>query len=94
MTIIPPDPNFAALQQELRCLRAERGWSYDDLSEHSGVSRRTLIEIEAGRSIGYLATWHALAHAFGVPFGELAAALCEGHQPPSESPTEGQQDSP
>ncbi len=82
VTIIPPDPNLAALHQELRRLRAERGWSYDDLAERTGVSRRTLIDIEAGRTVGYLTTWHALAHAFGVPLGELAAALCEGHQPP------------
>ena len=82
MTILPPDPNLDALHEELRRRRAERGWSYDDLAERSGLSRRTLIEIEQGRTIGTLATWHALAHAFAVPFGTLAQVLCEGHQPP------------
>lgn len=85
MTIIPPDPNLAALRGELARRRAQHGWSYDDLAERTGVSRRTLIEIEAGRTVGSLTTWHALAHAFGVPFGTLAAALCEGHRPAGES---------
>ncbi|MGV2920794.1 helix-turn-helix transcriptional regulator [Streptomyces alfalfae] len=83
MTIIPPpelDP--AALRHSLSHLRARRGWSYDQLAAHSGLSRRTLIEIEQGRTIGTLATWHALAHAFGIPLGELLDALCTGHEPP------------
>lgn len=82
MTILPPDPNLAALRQELARRRAEHGWSYDELAERTGLSRRTLIEIEQGRTVGTLATWHALAHAFGVSFGTLADTLCKGHQPP------------
>jgi transcriptional regulator with XRE-family HTH domain len=82
VTIIPPDANPGALQRELARLRAERGWSYDDLAEASGLSRRTLIEIEQGRTIGSLATWHALAHAFALPIGSLLDVLCEGHEPP------------
>lgn len=62
MTIFPPEPNLEALRLELSRLRAERGWSYDQLAERRGLSRRTLIEIEQGRTIGSLATWHALAH--------------------------------
>ncbi|BFV54921.1 hypothetical protein KCMC57_up63650 [Kitasatospora sp. CMC57] len=79
----PPDPDLAALRLELARLRAEHGWSYDQLAERSGLSRRTLIEIEQGRTIGTLATWHALAHALGVPFASLTEALCNGHTPPA-----------
>jgi DNA-binding XRE family transcriptional regulator len=79
----PPDPNLTALHHELARLRAERSWSYDQLAEHSGLSRRTLIEIEQGRTIGTLTTWHALAHAFNVPISQLTATLCEGHTPPA-----------
>jgi DNA-binding XRE family transcriptional regulator len=83
VTIIPPDLNQAALRQELARLRAERGMSYDDLAEHTGLARRTLIEIEQGRIVGTLTTWHKIAHGLGVPLGDLVAFLCEGHEPPS-----------
>jgi len=83
VTILPPDPNLSALRLVLARLRAERGWSYDQLAERSGLSRRTVIEIEQGRTIGTLATWHALAHAFNVPLAALTDALCEGHEPPA-----------
>ncbi|MEV8628562.1 helix-turn-helix transcriptional regulator [Streptomyces sp. NPDC051079] len=79
MTILPPEPNFEALRLRLAGLRGDRGWSYDDLAERTGKSRRTLIEIEQGRTIGSLDTWHALGHAFNVPLAELFAALCEDH---------------
>jgi putative transcriptional regulator len=83
VTILPPEPNLEELRLELSRLRAERGWSYDELATRSGLSRRTLIEIEQGRTIGSLATWHAIAHALGAPVGSLLDALCRGHRPPS-----------
>ncbi|MET8205895.1 helix-turn-helix transcriptional regulator [Streptomyces sp. NPDC005373] len=85
MTIFPPDPNFTALRLELARLRGEHGWSYDELASRSGLSRRTLIEIEQGRTIGSLNTWHALAHALDVPVDHLIATLCTGHMPSGES---------
>ena len=84
MTIFPPpEPDPTALSLFLARLRAQRGWSYDQLAARSGLSRRTLIEIEQGRTIGTLATWHALAHAFSIPLGELLGPLCAGHEPPT-----------
>ncbi|MGW0902888.1 helix-turn-helix transcriptional regulator [Streptomyces sp. NPDC002853] len=82
MTIFPPDPNLTALRLELARLRAERGWSYDELADRSGLARRTLIEVEQGRTIGSLKTWHALAHAFAVPVDQLLGTLCQDHNPP------------
>ncbi|MGW1656009.1 helix-turn-helix transcriptional regulator [Streptomyces atratus] len=83
MTIFPPpDPDPTALRQSLARLRADRGWSYDQLATHSGLSRRTLIEIEQGRTVGTLGTWHALAHAFHIPLGKLLDPLCTGHDSP------------
>ncbi|MFF1965706.1 helix-turn-helix transcriptional regulator [Streptomyces sp. NPDC058232] len=82
MTTFPPDPNFTALRLELARLRSERGWTYDELARRTGLARRTLIEIEQGRTIGSLKTWHALAHALEVPVDHLFASLCEGHEPP------------
>jgi transcriptional regulator with XRE-family HTH domain len=82
VTIFPPDPNLDALRLELARLRAARGWSYDELAARSGLSRRTLIEIEQGRTTGTLKTWHALAHALSTPVEELFGFLCQGHEPP------------
>ncbi|QKZ18402.1 helix-turn-helix transcriptional regulator [Streptomyces chartreusis] len=84
MTIFPPDPDFEALRLELGRLRAARGWSYDELASRSGLARRTLIEIEQGRTIGTLKTWHALAHALSTPLDELFGTLCRGHEPPRQ----------
>ncbi|TXC99768.1 helix-turn-helix transcriptional regulator [Streptomyces sp. ISID311] len=83
MTIFPPDPNLTALRLELGRLRGKRGWTYDELAHRSGLARRTLIEIEQGRTIGTLKTWHALAHALDVPVDHLFSTLCEGHKPPA-----------
>ncbi|MFD0066986.1 helix-turn-helix transcriptional regulator [Streptomyces sp. NPDC056690] len=85
MTIFPPDPDLTALRLELARLRGERGWTYDELASRSGLSRRTLIEVEQGRTIGSLKTWHALAHALGVSVDHLFATLCEGHPAPGSS---------
>ncbi|MFF8996227.1 helix-turn-helix transcriptional regulator [Streptomyces sp. NPDC014983] len=82
MTILPPDPDLQALRLELARLRAARGWSYDELAARSGLARRTLIEIEQGRTVGTLKTWHALAHALDTPFDELFGRLCHGHDLP------------
>lgn len=82
VTIFPPDPDFDALRLELARLRAERGWTYDQLADRTGLSRRTLIEIEQGRTIGTLKTWHALAHALDTSFDQLLGAMCDGHEMP------------
>ncbi|WP_069770979.1 helix-turn-helix transcriptional regulator [Streptomyces sp. LUP30] len=85
MTILPPDPDLDALRLELARLRAARGWSYDELAARSGLARRTVIEIEQGRTVGTLKTWHALAHTLGTPFDELFATLCRGRDLPGPS---------
>lgn len=87
MTIFPPDPNLDALRLELGRLRAARGWSYDELAARTGLARRTLIEIEQGRTIGTLKTWHALAHALNTPLDELFGFLCQGHKSPGKADT-------
>lgn len=81
MTIFPPDPNLTALRVQLAHLRSEHGWTYDELADRSGLARRTLIDLEHGRTTGNISTWHALAHAFGVPIEHLLATLCDGHTP-------------
>ncbi|MGW4043150.1 helix-turn-helix transcriptional regulator [Streptomyces sp. NPDC004721] len=82
MTILPPEPDLDALRLKLASLRAEHGWSYDELAARSGLARRTVIEIEQGRTVGSLKTWHALAHALSTSFDDLFGVLCHGHELP------------
>ncbi|MEU9139511.1 helix-turn-helix transcriptional regulator [Streptomyces sp. NPDC048404] len=82
MTILPPDPDFTALRVEFARLRGERGWTFDELADRSGLARRTLIDLEHGRTAGSLTTWHTLAHTFDVPIEQLLNTLCDGHTPP------------
>ncbi|MCX4911937.1 helix-turn-helix transcriptional regulator [Streptomyces sp. NBC_00878] len=82
MTILPPDPDLTALRVVLARLRAERGWTFDELADHSGLARRTLIDLEHGRTTGSVTTWHALAHTFDVPIEHFLGTLCEDHTPP------------
>ncbi|WP_369678176.1 helix-turn-helix transcriptional regulator [Gulosibacter sp. 10] len=66
-------------------LRADRGWTYDQLAEISGVSRATLIAMETATprsrrpdrpaSRGSLESWWKVAHAFGLPVADLLSAL-------------------
>lgn len=69
------DPNFEALRLTLARLRNERGWSFDQLAERSGVSRRTLIEMEHGQSNGRLESWFRIAEAFETPLSDLVRVL-------------------
>lgn len=55
------------------------GYSIDRLAEGSGVHRKTIIEVESGRVAAKISTIHAIAHALGVPLGELVSVLCERH---------------
>jgi putative transcriptional regulator len=60
-------------------MRHERKWTYDNLAEQSGVSRRSLVALETGDKVrpsnGSVETWYRLAKAFDVPIGDLLGAL-------------------
>ncbi|MFD4998714.1 helix-turn-helix transcriptional regulator [Streptomyces sp. NPDC102340] len=84
MTIFPPDPDLNALRQELARLRGERGWTFDELAGRTGLARRTVIDLEHGRTTGSITTWHTIAHVFDVPLEQLLGALCADHAPPGQ----------
>lgn len=86
VAILPPDPALGALRLTLARLRSERGWTFDELASRSGLARRTLIDLEHGRTTGSRTTWHVLAHAFDVPIEQLLNTLCDGHPPPPGTP--------
>lgn len=60
-----------ALARTLSSLRAERGWSLDQLAVRSGVSKGVLVALEQGRSNPNLATLARIGDAFGVPVTRL-----------------------
>jgi len=60
-----------ALVRALQSLRAERGWSLDQLASRSGVSKGVLVALEQGRSNPNLATLARIGDAFGVPVTRL-----------------------
>jgi len=61
----------AAVARILQSLRAERGWSLDQLASRSGVSKGVLVALEQGRSNPNLATLARIGDAFGVPVTRL-----------------------
>ncbi len=60
-----------AVARSLQSLRAERGWSLDQLAHRSGVSKGVLVAIEQERSNPNLATLARISDAFGVPVTRL-----------------------
>lgn len=68
------DPVHDRLCARLRELRAERGWSLDELAGASGVSRSMLSQIERKQANPTLAVTFRIAHAFGMSLGELVEA--------------------
>lgn len=65
---LKPDDPFC---QRLRRMRADRGWSFDDLSKASGVSRSMLSQIERGRANPTLAVASRIARAFDLSLAEF-----------------------
>jgi transcriptional regulator with XRE-family HTH domain len=55
-----------AIGSRVRDRRVERGWTLDQLSERSGVSRRMVINVEQGASNPSIATLLRLSDALGV----------------------------
>lgn len=60
-----------ALGRRVRSLRAERNQSLQTLAERAGMSRRFLVEIEAGRANPSIEKLASLARALRIPLREL-----------------------
>ena len=61
----------------LRELRAEQVLSQQDLATRAGVSKTTVVQIEAGRIRPHPSTVRKLAAALGLPARELRDQLCQ-----------------
>lgn len=55
------------MQNRLKELRAEHGWSQQDLAIRLGVSRQSVIAIESGKFDPSLPLAFRIARAFGLP---------------------------
>jgi putative transcriptional regulator len=55
------------MNNRLKVLRAERGWSQQDLAERLGVSRQSVNAIETGRYDPSLPLAFTIAEVFGLP---------------------------
>lgn len=60
-----------AFGRRLRVLRISRGWSMAELEKRSGVSRHTIVYVEAGVQHPYSRTIYKLARGLDVPVDEL-----------------------
>jgi transcriptional regulator with XRE-family HTH domain/quercetin dioxygenase-like cupin family protein len=61
----------AAIARAVRALRQSRGWSLDELSGRSGVSKGMVVQIEGARTNPSVVTLCRLADAFGVTVARL-----------------------
>ncbi|HEU5330096.1 MAG: helix-turn-helix transcriptional regulator [Thermomicrobiales bacterium] len=55
------------MKNQLRALRAERGWSQADLAERLSVSRQTVNAVEVGKYDPSLPLAFKIAWVFGLP---------------------------
>lgn len=55
------------MRNRLRVLRAERGWSQQDLAERLGVSRQSVNAIETGKYDPSLPLAFRIADLFALP---------------------------
>jgi transcriptional regulator with XRE-family HTH domain len=61
----------AAVARAVRALRQARGWSLDELSGRSGVSKGMVVQIEGAKTNPSIGTLCRLADAFGVTVARL-----------------------
>jgi transcriptional regulator with XRE-family HTH domain len=61
----------AAVAEHVRALRLARGWTLDELSGRSGVSKGMVVQIEAARTNPSVGTLTRIADAFGVTVARL-----------------------
>ena len=67
--------NLVQLSQRLRSLRIQRGYTLEQVSEMTGLTRGVLSKVENFRVTPSLATLSKIAQAFGVSMAELFEGL-------------------
>jgi len=59
------------MNNRIRLLRAEKGWSQAELAEQVGVSRNSINSVENGKFDPSLPLAFRIAHAFGLTVEEV-----------------------
>lgn len=77
--MLVPQPDYGALGREVARLRRERGLSLEGLAARSGVSRKSVVNVEQAHKAPDVRVLHGLAHGLGVPLPDLIRALCADH---------------
>lgn len=71
----PPEPDLSQLKVIIGRARIQEGMTIERLSEASGVSRQTILNLSSGKHHGDLKTWLKLSKALGVGMDELLAPV-------------------
>ncbi|WP_075216949.1 helix-turn-helix domain-containing protein [Mongoliimonas terrestris] len=69
------------IARRLKTLRAERGWSLDDLARESGVSRASLSRLEKGEVSPTASVLGRLCAAYGLPLSRLIRMVEDTFEP-------------
>ncbi|GAB4076403.1 helix-turn-helix domain-containing protein [Nostocoides australiense] len=72
-----PEPDLSSLRTAFDTARIASGLTYDELAARTGLARRSLLDIAAGRNMGTLRTWILIARALDVSLDELTAGVWE-----------------
>ncbi|WP_348788976.1 XRE family transcriptional regulator [Leifsonia sp. NPDC080035] len=80
------------LGENLRRLRRDRGMSQEALAQASGISRRTIINLEAGETNVSLVALDRLAGALDATFTDLVVERTEHAEPSAPSAPSGEVD--
>ncbi len=72
--------------RRVRAARGSRAWTLDQLAEHSGVSRRMIVNVESGSSNASIAILLRLARALDVTLADLVSEAPQSHRVTVSSP--------
>lgn len=82
MGLVPADGLLQALGRNVRSARGARGWTLRELSDHSGVSLRFLVQLESGDGNISVRRLASVAEALNTTAGALLADLADAHRSP------------
>lgn len=79
-----PDPDWAQLRFVIARARERQQLTQEELSQRSGVSRQSILDIGSGKSRGSIETWLRLARALSITVDELTAPVWDGGTPDAQ----------